>query len=132
MPALNFKTEWADAVELGARCANGIPATATAGIAKRTTIRKPGRAQPGETLHLFTGQRTKQCRKLGTTLCLAVTPIWFSKDYRMIVLGGVILKPEQAERLARVDTAELWGYDQFAQFFRDTYPGVQAFELISW
>ena len=58
MPALNFKQEFADLVESGK---------------KRQTIRayrKDGRdPKPGDTLYLYTGMRTKQCRKLGEAVC---------------------------------------------------------------
>lgn len=56
MPALNFKKQFAEAVEHGN---------------KRQTVRAPrkdGRphAKVGDTLKLYTGMRTKQCRLLAT------------------------------------------------------------------
>jgi hypothetical protein len=46
---------------------------------KLTTIRAPRKdgklPKPGETLKLFTGMRTKACRKLGERTCLSVKPI---------------------------------------------------------
>lgn len=52
MPAYNFQKQFAPLVESGQ---------------KRQTIRAIGKrrhARPGESLQLYTGQRTKACRKL--------------------------------------------------------------------
>lgn len=50
MPALNFQPRFADLVESGQ---------------KTQTIRKTLRGKVGDTVQLYTGQRTKNCRKLG-------------------------------------------------------------------
>lgn len=50
MPALNFQPRFADLVESGQ---------------KTQTIRKTLRGKVGDTVYLYTGQRTKNCRKLG-------------------------------------------------------------------
>ena len=67
MPALNFMKQFADAVESGE---------------KRQTIRayrKDGLdPKVGDTLYLYTGMRTKQCRKLGEVKCKSVEPIYLS------------------------------------------------------
>jgi hypothetical protein len=55
--AFNFSPEFADAVASGAKC---------------QTVRKTQRAKKGDTLQLFTGQRTKACRKLREAECLYV------------------------------------------------------------
>ena len=61
MPAYNFQTRFADLVQSGK---------------KRQTIRQANRgAYPGATAYLFTGQRTKQCRKLGEGRVTGVWPI---------------------------------------------------------
>lgn len=99
---------------------------------KRTTIRKPGRAKPGQTLYLYTGQRTTACRKLGEVLCLAVTPVRFSPEFDVLWLGNQLLLRDQFEAFARLDTAGLWGWADFARFFAETYDGDRHFELISW
>ena len=56
MVAFNFSPEFAGAVTSGA---------------KVQTIRKTRRGKPGDAVQLYTGQRTKKCRKLrpDTTLC---------------------------------------------------------------
>lgn len=56
---LNFQPHFAALVEAGT---------------KLTTIRKSPR-EPGVTLHLFTAQRTKECRKIGTAVCTSCVPI---------------------------------------------------------
>jgi len=69
MPALNFQQRFAAAVESGE---------------KRQTIRAV-RALPlkvGDTLHLFTGMRTRACRRLGTVVCTEVTP------FEIVSAGG--------------------------------------------
>jgi hypothetical protein len=130
MPALNFQSQWADAVYLGAQHANGFSCSIDL-IPKRTTIRKPGRARPGQTLYLFTGQRTAVCRQLGTVICLGVTPVTFTETFGGLYLDNLLLQPDQCERLAWLDTAGTWGWTAFAKFFADTY-GRRDFELIIW
>ena len=67
MPSLNFKAEFAEAVELGK---------------KRQTIRaKRKRAiSAGDMLYFFTAMRTKSCRRLGQAICKAV--------YSVMIRGG--------------------------------------------
>ncbi len=64
MPALNFQAQFAQAVEDGA---------------KRQTIRafRKDKRDPkvGQTLYLYTGMRTKACRKLGEAECIDVVPL---------------------------------------------------------
>lgn len=61
MPALNFQPRFAPLVESGE---------------KRQTIRayrKDGRdPKPGDTLYLYTGQRTKKARRIGVVECASV------------------------------------------------------------
>lgn len=90
MPALNFSPEFADAVENGT---------------KRQTIRwqrkKP--IEAGDTLYLYTGQRTKSCRKLRTDQCASVTPIRIIQEGMRIYLNGLHLHYDDARDLARRD-----------------------------
>lgn len=61
MPAYNFKPIFAQAVESGE---------------KTQTIRRWNRgAHPGAIAYLYTGQRTKACRKLGEGVVTSVMPI---------------------------------------------------------
>ncbi len=143
MPALNFKVDWADAVTLGARLANCeiAPVAMVDLIPKRTTIRRPGRAHPGDTLYFYTGQRTKECRKLGEALCLFITSIHIARERRTgtpyIRLGAVrpgkeLLSGPALERFARLDTAGRWDAQQFIAFFESTYGLPFIGELIGW
>lgn len=71
MPAYNFKKQFAHAVEIGD---------------KNQTVR-PKRKRPtvvGDDLYLYTGMRTKQCRKLRDTTC------WLVQDIE-IGVGGIVL-----------------------------------------
>lgn len=69
MVAFNFSPEFADAVVSGEKC---------------QTVRKTKRAKKGDMLQLYTGQRTKKCRKLREAECLYV-------DYVHITPDGLIV-----------------------------------------
>ncbi len=94
MPALNFQARFADSVESGE---------------KRQTIRrlrKDGRdPQVGDTLYLYTGMRTKACRKLGEVICERVLDV-------EIFGGGVVIGRE----LASHEREQLAGQDGFESF----------------
>lgn len=132
MAALNFMPQWADAVAIGARHANNERFVVMDGtIPKRTTIRKVSdRYYPGVELQLYTGQRTKACRLLGTALCLSVTPFFCHPDF--VRLGSQVLYVEQWERLARLDTAGLWSGDELRGFFARNYGLPFEGSLIGW
>lgn len=78
MVAINFKKEFAEMVAAGT---------------KNHTIREKLRCKSGDKLQLYTGQRTKECRKLADAICVAtdtveITPYgpifgepgWWPKD----------------------------------------------------
>lgn len=66
MPAYNFKERFAPAVERGD---------------KRQTIRPSRkRGKPGDKAHLYTGQRTKTCRKIGEGILTDVLPVEISRS----------------------------------------------------
>ena len=115
MPALNFKKEFADAVESGE---------------KTQTIRKV-RKRPiktGDTLYLFTGMRTKSCRLLRKTICLGVMPITIDEtivyidraQYKGSVSVGYLAKKDG------FDSA-----DAFLDFFRKQY-GLPFEGVLIW
>lgn len=68
MPSLNFMERFAGAVERGE---------------KRQTIRRVRKTpiKVGDTLQLYTGQRTKACRKLGLGRCTRVRAIMMRPDW---------------------------------------------------
>lgn len=116
MPAINFQSRFAADVESGR---------------KHTTIRRRGRAKPNQWLYLFTGQRTKQCRRLKKALCLGVTPFRIG-PFGSCLLGDAILWKDELEALARLDTAGQMGATEFVEFFRSTYGLPFDGELIIW
>lgn len=100
-PALNFQKRFAPLVESGE---------------KRQTIRarrKDGRdPKRGDILYLYTGMRTKQCRKLGEVRCKSVRSIWIGTDGekrcgKYIRPGVMVWTPcygaAYSTRLARMD-----------------------------
>lgn len=124
MPAYNFKRQFAPLVKNGT---------------KRTTIRVPRQrpTQVGETLHLYTGMRTKQCEKLGTYRCIGVEPIIIYSSFGGIARGREVvewsddLSIPEIEQLAAADGFPDAG--KFFEFFRTTY-GLEPLymELITW
>ncbi len=108
MPALNFKREFAAAVESGN---------------KRQTIRayrKDGRdPKRGNTLYLYTGMRTKACRKLGEARCTSVREIRFERNE----YGDPI-----AWRPHKRDGIEYLNDDRIAK--RDGF--LNGFALVDW
>lgn len=75
MVALNFKAQFAEDVECGT---------------KRRSIRAPrknGRnPKRGDELQLYTGMRTKNCRKLADAKCVRVRPVEI--DYSGVAIEG--------------------------------------------
>lgn len=65
MVAFNFKEDFAPKIEAGE---------------KISTIRKTARCKPGDLMQLYTGQRTKKCRKIGEKKCIAVVEICINRD----------------------------------------------------
>jgi len=99
---------------------------------KKQTIRKTNRFEPGDRLQIYTGMRTKECRKLGEATCTDVTPI--TLDGNHIILGPdddyTILSPPNREEFARAD-----GFEDFAamrRFFENTYGYPFRGYLIKW
>ncbi len=117
MPALNFQKRFAADVESGRKC---------------QTIRAPrkdGRptARPGDTLYLYTGMRTKGCRKLGEAVCTKTSQVVITDDWRILVNGSRV---EDDDAFARAD-----GFDDAANlydWFRDTHSLPFEGSLIEW
>ncbi len=118
MPALNFQKQFADKVESGK---------------KRQTIRalrKDGRnPQQGQTLYLYTGMRTKGCRKLGEAICKDVPEIYIN-SYGQVVIGTNFLTLTETNKLSKDD-----GFNtiaDFIDFFRQTHGLPFDGLLIKW
>jgi hypothetical protein len=92
---------------------------------KRQTIRAVGRrrhARPGEMLQLYTGMRTRACKKIGEAECVSVEPIHIFVEMGKIVLLGrreTIEKPGGLDRFAQSDGFKDW--IEMRQFWRDEH-----------
>ncbi|HEA67827.1 MAG TPA: hypothetical protein ENI07_13550 [Desulfobacterales bacterium] len=100
MPALNFQKQFAGAVERSEKCQTIR--------AYRKDCRNP---QPKQTLFLYTGMRTKYCRKLGEYKCKSVSPIAIEKSFDVIV-GINSLSVREKKELSAAD-----GFDSIQDFY---------------
>ena len=93
MPAINFQKKFAAAVESGE---------------KKQTIRAPRRdgkptATVGARLYLYTGLRTKVCRKLGEGICTKTSQLVINEERTIIINGTPILSGREEDAFARAD-----------------------------
>lgn len=123
MVAINFSPRFAPLVEAGT---------------KRQTIRRTARCRPGDRLQLYTGQRTKSCRKLVNPdpTCLMTYPCEILSDG--VIVGDLrsrigierILSPTPDD-FARADGFR--DYDDMLAWFRNRYgPGEFVGRVIRW
>lgn len=116
MVAYNFQARFADAV---------------AGRLKRQTIRavrKSRHASAGEPIQLFTGMRTRDCRKL-----IDPDPVCIKSTYCHIYEGGITLgnhKPVDIDDFARRDG--FMDFDDMKAWFRETHGLPFIGQLIVW
>ena len=96
MPAINFQPRFADLVESGR---------------KTQTIRKSNRFKVGDTVQLYTGQRTKQCRKLGEGVVTSVRPIGIGRDKNGAPFVRLVWPNGRDNFLNTVDIAMLDGFE---------------------
>lgn len=120
----NFKARFAPLIESGQ---------------KLTTIRAPRKdgklPKPGETLKLFTGMRTKACRKLGERTCLSVKRVAIMKgaDSGKPVLYidlKWIHEPAHLNSVAIRDGFASW--EEMGKFFEETHGPFFEGHLIEW
>lgn len=105
---------------------------------KAQTIRaeRAGKARhvrPGEMVQLFTGMRTRQCRRLGEARCLQVLPIKMDLVVGYVVAGERWIREiRELHAFARQDGFEDWW--ELVAFWVAEHPGVDLFEgvLIRW
>ncbi|SDA13108.1 hypothetical protein SAMN02799622_00911 [Methylobacterium sp. UNC378MF] len=112
---------------------------------KAQTIRaeRKRHARPGELVQLYTGMRTRQCRRLGETPCLSVNPIRIELPRARRVPEVLIFDAEGAlaehwltaralQNFARADGFA--DFDELHAFWRAEHPGVDTFHgvLIRW
>lgn len=121
-PAFNFQAQFADAVESGE---------------KRQTIRKlrkDGRdPKVGDTLYLYTGMRTKACRKLGEAVCTSRLGVQIGR-YCVLVRKGrerwIAQNNAEVASLAQAD-----GFESFAEmrdWFEKTHGLPFTGKLYRW
>jgi len=122
MPALNFKTAFAPMVEAGI---------------KTQTIRKP-RKRPwrrGDRVHLYTGLRTQECRKLGEGEVLEVRRLLIAADGRARFQQKGQLFPRYMSAQELHEFAQADGFDtteEFVEFFRSHYGLPFTGDVIYW
>lgn len=111
MVAYNFEPRFAEDIEYGS---------------KTQTIRTKARCKKGDNLQLYTGMRTKACRKLRDATCIRVTPIkicaieMFLNGQRLF--AGDALRGECEDRdndFAKKDG--FFGFTEMAEFFEEKY-----------
>lgn len=126
MPLLGFQKQFAPLVESGE---------------KTQTIRayrKDGNdPRPGDTLYLYTGLRTKQCRKLGEVICTSVEPITIfdSGEARIKYTGSRSLQWKYRPCLVfhQIAVADGFGcYAEMLAWFKKTHGLPFEGLLIKW
>jgi len=115
MPAINFRKRFAEMVESGI---------------KQQTIRRE-RKHPikvGDLLYLYTGMRTKYCRKIGEAVCKSMESITIDREG--IKLGKCYLTGQQQHDVAWADGfRHLYEFvDWFNKLYGLPFKGV----LIEW
>ena len=121
MPALNFNKRFVPSVELGLYDQENPKG-------KRQTIRAGSRFTFGDRIYLYTGMRTKQCRKLGESTAKIVLPIRLSSSGG--VLAGKRIDFEELTRIAKKDgflTAT-----EMLDWFEKTHGLPFSGQLIRW
>lgn len=114
MVAINFSERFAGPVERGE---------------KRQTIRRTMKCKPGDKLQIYTGQRTKSCRKLLDAVCKDVRPVTLTRG--TLEVGGAVYMSDPAAAFARADGFS--EYDEMWNWFSQRYK-TSRFEgfVISW
>ena len=87
---------------------------------KRRTIRKSARCKVGDKIQLYTGMRTKSCRKLveADAVCTRVAPIKIVSD-DFLLCHGYGQTPNAREGLAKLDG--FTSYKEMADWFDEKY-----------
>ena len=119
MPALSFQKQFVPMIEDGS---------------KFHTIRRK-RKNPikvGDVLYLYTGMRTKQCRKIKDVQCSAISPVVIYPKLGRVVLDGKMLSLDDTLRFAIRD-----GFANQMDFFKffERYPREvleRELEVIYW
>lgn len=116
MPALNFKKQFANKVENGEK-------TQTI----RATRKRPFRY--GDKLYLYTGLRTKYCKKIGESVCHNIEEVEILSN-GVMKLSGQVLNRAQRDEMATRDGFDNW--NDMWLWFRDTHGFPFHGQLIQW
>lgn len=123
MPALNFQKQFAEAVESGKKCQTIR--------AYRKDTRDP---KPGDTLYLYYGMRTKQCRKLGEAECKSVDRVIIGPS-GICFMGPSFIEPLARTQIGADIAAKEDGFGNFAEM-RDWFDKTHGLPfnglLIRW
>jgi hypothetical protein len=95
--------------------------------------RKTGHVPIGGKIQLYSGMRTKYCRKIGDAICLAQWPITIDLQWAEIKLAGdTIREGPSLHKFARQDGFASW--DDMRRFWIKEHPNISLFEgfLIIW
>lgn len=121
MPLLGFKKQFIDKILSGE---------------KRSTIRKYRKdaknPHPGQTLYLYSGLRTKSCRKLKEVVCKSVSSIYIDRNGYNI---DVTVELKDYDALSIAILAQSDGFDtitDFFDFFEKTHGLPFSGLLIEW
>lgn len=85
---------------------------------KLSTIRKTRRCKVGDTMQLYTGQRTKACRKIKDVVCIGIAKIEITDDipwFVSLIEGNIFPTKVLHEQEGFANVAE------FVDFFRQHY-----------
>jgi len=121
MPLFNFQKQFAPAVESGE---------------KRQTIRAKRKIRPqvGQTAFLYTGTRTKACRKLGEAEIVEVCPVLIGGNGCLInydVRGEYPINEQwELDQFAAADGFENW--ESMRDWFKEKYGLPFEGDLIKW
>lgn len=120
MVAINFKKEFVGAILAGD---------------KAQTIRQKARCKVGDTLQLYTGQRTKYCQKISDAICTEVTPIEIHDV--MIKVNGQVLQFEEMAKFVHADgfkhkRTDALNMNEFFSFFESHYSLPFIGYVIKW
>ena len=123
MPALNFKPQFVAKIQHGS---------------KRTTIRAIGKRtiKEGDFLYLYTGQRTANCKLIGTAYCSDISLIRITEAEIRLQLGVYEkIKWLRVDHDALKSMYENDGFSSFVEmrdFFRKQYGLPFEGQLIEW
>ncbi|AWJ83349.1 hypothetical protein TSH58p_07290 [Azospirillum sp. TSH58] len=137
MVAYSFRPRFIDPILAGLEHAPLLPGM------KRQTIRGASggkrHARPGELVQLYTGMRTRQCRKLGEGRCVAAEPVTLLLEKPgLVIIGDAMTPADEHEAARQLDAFAI--YDGFRDwpdlvaFWAAEHPGLTRFEgvLIRW